>query len=85
MFDDPQSLPDETKRQRSWEWSGYANNLLLVAAVFGGLGMLLFGLSLLGSPPMPKGTRGAALGDLTGAAIATGIGLWWRWRRRSAQ
>jgi hypothetical protein len=67
MFGGPRASQDETKRQRAWEWSNYANNLLIVAAFFGSLGLLLLGLSLLGSPPMSKGTRGAALGDLTAA------------------
>jgi hypothetical protein len=56
MFGDPRTPQDET--QRSWEWSSYANNLLIVAAFFGGFGLLLLGFSLLGSPPMPKDPRG---------------------------
>jgi hypothetical protein len=62
--------------------ASYADNLLLLAAVFGGFGFLVLAFSLLGGTQMPKGIHGLALGDLTVAVIAALIGLWWRWRRR---
>jgi hypothetical protein len=75
--------PAEVRSTPSSVWAQYLSNMLLVATVLGGIGLRLLGLSLL--PAMAKGTRGAALGDLTGAAITTLVGLWWRRKRpRSA-
>jgi hypothetical protein len=53
-----------------------------LAAIFGGFGIPLLGLSLLAGEPVATGARAVALGDLLVAAVATLIGLWWRRRRR---
>ena len=63
-------------------WVRYTNSMLPVAAVFGGMGLVLFGLSLLASQPTATGARTVGLADLAVAAIAGLIGLWWRSRRR---
>jgi hypothetical protein len=77
--------PDPATKPRPWSvWVRYANSMLPVAAVFGGIGLVLLGLSLLGSPQFSTGTRAVALADLAVAAIAAVIGLWWRRRRRRA-
>ncbi len=74
-------VPDEaTGAPRQSVWAQYANSLLPVAAIFGAIGLLLLGLSLLASQRMPSGTRGFALVDLAVAGIAALVGLWWRWR-----
>lgn len=80
MSPDPRGPKDGTQRQSVW--ATYADNLLLLAAIFGGFGVPLLGLSLLVGDPIATGARAVALGDLLVAAIATLIGLWWRWRRR---
>jgi hypothetical protein len=70
-------------KPRPWSvWVRYANSMLPVAAVFGAIGLLLLGFSLLAGPQMALGARIVGLADLTVAAIAALIGLWWRWRRR---
>jgi hypothetical protein len=71
----PQARPDQSV------WVAYADNLLRVAAVLAGLGLLLLALSLL-SQQIAIGARAVAVGDLGVAAIAALLGLWWRWRRR---
>jgi hypothetical protein len=81
MFGPP--APDDATRARpSSVWIRDADSLLPMAAVFGAVGLLLLGLSLLASQQMPDGTRQFALIDLTVAAIAALIGLWRRWRRQ---
>ena len=75
--------PDDATRARPWSvWIQYADSLLPVAAVFGAIGLLLLGLSLLASGQMPNGTRQFALIDLRVAAIVVLVGLLWRWRRQ---
>ena len=71
-----------TKAPSASVWAQYANSLLPVAAVFGAIGLLMLGLSLLASQRMPNGTRGFALLDLGVAVVAALVGLWWRWRHR---
>ena len=84
MFGGPQA-PDPATKPRPWSvWVRYANSMLPVAAVFGAMGLVLLGLSFLGSRPFSTGTRVVALADLAVAAIAALIGLWWRWRRHRA-
>ncbi len=55
-----------------------------IAAVFGGIGLLLLALSLLGSQQMSIAIRGIALGELAVAAIVALLGLRERWQRRRA-
>jgi len=71
-----------TKPPSASVWAQYANSLLPVAAVFGAIGLLMLGLSLLASQRMPNGTRGFALLDLGVAVVAALVDLWWRWRHR---
>jgi hypothetical protein len=70
------------KAQPSSVWVQYADSLLPVAVLFGAIGLLLLGLSLLASGQLPNGTRQFALTDLMVAAIAALVGLLWRWRRQ---
>ncbi|MDQ6789467.1 MAG: hypothetical protein M3075_02200, partial [Candidatus Dormibacteraeota bacterium] len=71
-----------TKPPSASVWAQYANSLLPVTAVFGAIGLLLLGLSLLASQRVPDGTRGFAVVDLAVAAIAALVSLGWRWRQR---
>jgi hypothetical protein len=80
MFPDPPGPKDGAQRESVW--ASYADNLLLLAAIFGSFGVPLLALSLLVGDPVATGARAVALGDLLVAAIATLIGLWWRRRRR---
>ena len=82
MFGSAPAPDDAIKAQPSSVWVQYADSLLPVAAVFGAIGLLLLGLSLLASGQMPNGTRQFALIDLMMAAIAALVGLLWRWRRK---
>jgi hypothetical protein len=82
MFGSAPAPDDAIKAQPSSVWVQYADSLLPVTAVFGAIGLLLLGLSLLGSGQLPNGTRQFALIDLMVAAIAALVGLLWRWRRQ---
>jgi hypothetical protein len=72
MFADVRRL-GWTKRQRSFVWASHADNLLVVAAVFAGSG-LLFSPSLARCLADAKGIHGLVLGDLTAVVIAAFIG-----------
>jgi hypothetical protein len=74
--------PDDAIKAQPSVWVQYADSLPPVAAVFGALGLLLLGLSLLASGQLPNGTSQFALIDLTVAAIAALVGLLWRLRRQ---
>jgi hypothetical protein len=80
MFADPRT-PESGRPQHSSVRVAYADNLLRVAAVLAGLGLLLLALSLL-SQQISIGARAVAVGDLGVAAIAALLGFGWRWRRR---
>jgi hypothetical protein len=85
MFAERRTPEQRAKRQRSSVWASYAANLLLLAAVFGGFGLLLLLFSFLSGWSMGRGIQGIhglVLGDLTVAVIAALIGFSWRWRGR---
>jgi hypothetical protein len=82
MFGPGDGSDQETQPRPYSVWVRYANSMLFVAAVFGGIGLALLGLSLLVGPQISTGARAVALTDLAVAAIGALIGLWWRWKRR---
>jgi VanZ family protein len=82
MFGPGESRDQATKPRPYSVWVRYANSMLFVAAVFGGIGLALLGLSLVLGPQISMGARAVALADLAVAVIGALIGLWWRWRRR---
>lgn len=78
----PGEAPDQESKPRPYSvWVRYANSMLFVAALFGGIGLALLGLSLLVGPQISTGARTVALADLAVAAMGGLIGLWWRWKR----
>jgi hypothetical protein len=82
MFGPGEGSDQATKPRPYSVWVRYANSMLFVAAVFGGIGLALLGLSLVVGPQISTGARAVALADLGVAAIGALIGLWWRRKHR---